>query len=422
MGLIKLIVSIILSSQLLLILLPKISVAGYIGPTEIFISGWGDEDYEVGFKSQDTADTFPTKIKINLHNELFLADFHNKNVKVVRANGNIYSVIKPVNIDNVKYGWPSFLGCDSQSNIYTSNYDEKLQKYSSKGELIWEKEVRVGSINIYNDDILIISGYRPEKKGKEKYLSYDLDGKYYKSYEYKPIELGNIDEKRFGAGGKKYKTIIKYPDHSYEFYSKQPFRNYDRDRLKNLYRIESFVEKKDTNHINVYRIFKYNICGDKDIVFGMPKSEYEPRPPGADKYPTWKPVPIIEYGEPQISPAGNIYCWARTKTEYKILKWTWQGGADAPQSLAAKRLESNILLDWKPPKQNDEQVEGYEIVRSADVCGPFRPIESVAKGVLQFEDKTVENDTTYYYQIRAVKKEGYSGYSNKAVGEKKSEL
>ena len=35
-------------------------------------------------------------------------------------------------------------------------------------------------------------------------------------------------------------------------------------------------------------------------------------------------IPIIsEYGNPVIGPDGSIYCWMRSETHYKILKWTW---------------------------------------------------------------------------------------------------
>ncbi len=32
----------------------------------------------------------------------------------------------------------------------------------------------------------------------------------------------------------------------------------------------------------------------------------------------------IQYGPPVLDANGNIYCWARTPTQYKILKWVWQ--------------------------------------------------------------------------------------------------
>jgi hypothetical protein len=132
-----------------------------------------------------------------------------------------------------------------------------------------------------------------------------------------------------------------------------------------------------------------------------------------------KPKVIEQYGQPVVSPTGDIYTWKRTPDTYSILKWIWTDGPDAPIAEAVAASKEGLMVYWNLPTQNAEEVEGYEIVRSTDVCGPFKPVGSVAKGVLQFEDTGVENDTTYYYQVRAIKKEGYSGYSNKAVGVKK---
>ena len=32
---------------------------------------------------------------------------------------------------------------------------------------------------------------------------------------------------------------------------------------------------------------------------------------------------IAQYGDPVVGPDGSIYCWMRSETHYKILKWTW---------------------------------------------------------------------------------------------------
>jgi hypothetical protein len=391
------------------------TIAGYTGPAVIISGGWGEKDDEFGFKPQDTADTYPKELKINLFNDIFLADIHNKKVKIYKSDGSIYSIIKPKNVKKIKFGWPSFLECDSQGNIYTSNYDERLQKYNSQGQLLWEKMIYVGSISMHNDDKLIISGYRAERKGKEKFVSYYPNGKLISGYEKKPTELVDIIMKRVGLGDRKYKTLLKYPDHTYEIYSRQPFKKYYRDRLKNLYRIESFSEKRGAEHISSYRVFKYGFCDNKEIIFEMPKSEYEPKPPESVNYPTWKRVPVIEYGEPVISRAGDLYCWARTKTEYRILKWTWQGEPDVPQSLTAKPSATGILLGWKSPVQNTDDITEYEILRSAKICGLYKPLAKVEKNVFQYEDKSVKEKATLYYQVRAIKSSGYSGYSNKVA-------
>jgi len=124
----------------------------------------------------------------------------------------------------------------------------------------------------------------------------------------------------------------------------------------------------------------------------------------------------MEYGEPIISPTGDLYCWARTKTEYKILKWTWQGPPDSPQSLHTTASSTGITLFWNQPQKDSNAVTTYEINRSGTVCSPFKSIGTAAKGVLTYEDQGIKPGETWYYQVRAMRAKTPSGYSNKAVG------
>jgi len=233
------------------------------------------------------------------------------------------------------------------------------------------------------------------------------------------LELGVMEEKRAVTGQYKYESTVKYPDHTYHIFSDQPFRKYYRDELKSLYRIETFAEKSGDEEIISHRVYRYDRCSNEAVIFSMPKSEYEPRPPAEKKIALeWQPSIIMEYGEPVISPTSDLYCWARTPAEYKILKWTWQGESDAPQSLRVGSSKTGVTLTWEVPLEDAERVDEYEINRSADVCGPFRPIATVKKDVLTYEDQKVKSGETYYYQVRAIRDKTPSGYSNKAIGKR----
>ena len=125
---------------------------------------------------------------------------------------------------------------------------------------------------------------------------------------------------------------------------------------------------------------------------------------------------IAEYGQPVVAPNGDVYTWKRTPDKYSIIKWVWGDGPDAPQMLRATASSTGLSLTWEQPQKDANSVTSYEINRSNNVCGPFRPIGTVAKGVLTYEDQGVKPGETWYYQVRAMRDKTPSGYSNKAVG------
>lgn len=127
---------------------------------------------------------------------------------------------------------------------------------------------------------------------------------------------------------------------------------------------------------------------------------------------------IEEYGQPVVAPTGDIYTWKRTPEKYSIIKWVWIDGPDAPRILHATSSKAGITLSWEVPREDADRVDEYEINRSADVCGPFRPIANVKKEILSYEDQQVKRGETYYYQIRAIRDKAPSGYSNKAIGKR----
>ena len=287
-------------------LLPFAAIAGYIGPITVVEGGWGKADNEFGFMSGDTSDSFPGEIKVNILGNIFLVDGVNRCVKIYNIGGTLISKIEPQNIV-VLFGWPGFMECDSKNNIYTSNYDKKLQKYNLNGELLWEKEVFVGSIDVISDNSLIIYGYREGKKGIEKYLNFSPNGQLIKSWNKKPFILGNIKERSLGGG--RYKVTIKYPDLTYEL-NKGPYRNYIRG-------CDGII-----NAISFKSIERFNTSGEVIDKLIIPKDQKNIIRPAGGGFEERSEL-IVEYGKAVLAPSGNIYTWKRTPDKYSIIKWIY---------------------------------------------------------------------------------------------------
>ena len=378
------------------------------GPTEIITGQWGAGETQFGFKSDDMGDAFPYYFFISNEGPIIVYDLINSRIKLYDSNGMLLKNIIPP-VENPRSWAIRPILIESKILLLL----DKIYYLSLNGDLV-KKIDYPEQIQRINRWVIINSKIYLEQAKPYKCIVLSSDGQLIETYKERSLELGVVDTNKIKR--KQYKITIKYPDKTYQFMAKRSRSRHFRDAYNNLYWVEKFLEKVNKEDIFSYRVFICNACDDNVFLFNMPQSQYEPRPPDSINYPTWTPVPIIEYGEPIVSPAGDIYCWARSKTEYKILKWTWQGEPDAPQSLKANSREKSLVLTWKKPVEDAATITGYEIHRSSDVCGPFNKIKKVKKGVMQYTDKKVEEGETYYYRVCAERGSGYSGYSNKAVG------
>jgi hypothetical protein len=398
----KLFVKVNFITILLLLILSSYSAkANYYGPLIIVEGKWGKNEREFGYRPEDTQDYYPSIKKIDLNGNIIILDIVNSRIKIIKLDGSIQKTIKPQKIKNI-IDWPAFMDSDSKGNIYTSNYDEKLQCYNKEGNLKWAKDIFTGEITVLSDDSIIIWG---STKEDYQFTKISSKGDIIEKYREKPIEMGNIQEQ--DLGGEKYKVIIKYPDYQYEVIVNNAIEHYYRDLFGNLVAIEKRAIGQNENAIFVHTVHRFERCTNEEIIYNMPKSQYEKLLPEEGR------EVIIEYGEPIISPLGDLYCWARTKTEYKILKWIWQGPEDAPQSLQISIGLAGLKLDWQKPVKDADTVTGYQILRSTEVCGPFNEVTTVKKDKLIFEDRTIKPPWKYYYVVKAVRDKKLSGESNK---------
>jgi len=370
------------------------AIASWIGPTEIMQGGWGSGDGEFGFRSGDTRDQFPLNFLVLSDGKIVIEDLVNNRLNIYEPEDKHFkSIIQPglglyeLNPDKIViFKWDDKIrseriGVFSLPKVFWL-WDDKTRNFDSAS----------AQVLVLNNNIFIWDG----KNGYQ----YSPTGQLLKTYTERPLELGVVKEESLGDG--RYRVTIKYPDMTYTL-SKGPYEKYVRICKESIYATSGkSVEKFSTSG---------EVLGELII----PEDQRKIIRPAGGGFEERSEI-VVEYGQPVVAPTGDIYTWKRTPETYSILKWTWQGPPDAPQSLRAASSKTGIALTWNQPQKEANSVTGYEINRSGNVCGPFRPIGTVAKDVLTYEDQGVKPGETWYYQVRAMREKTPAGYSNKAVG------
>ena len=314
--------------------------------------------------------------------------------------GRLIGVIRPINISN-RYGWPGNIICDSGGNIYTSHYDGKVQKYNWQGDLMWESKIHVGKFLGVEDGTIIVMSRRENNNREILYKRVSLsDGKVAFKRSSPPPELGVVSEHSFGDG--KYETTVSFPDKIWVMQGSACSR-YVRIGDCELY-CPGDVQ-----------IAKYDSEGRLVSRLNMPRGRRKTIVPAGNGMDEIAET-IVAYGSPVLSPNGDVYTWKRTKKYYSIVKWVWVDGPDAPVVERAEGKAEGIELRWKRPRRLKGRLEGYEIARSTEICGPFEKVGEVKGRARRYLDAKVEPGRTYYYRVRALTKKGPGGWSNRAVG------
>lgn len=400
--------------------------AGWTGPQQILSGSWGSDAGQFYYAFGDMFDEFPKTFAIDNNGLIVIGDEGNSRITIFNTTGALEKTItKPPELpqEDGAYGWPSDLRMyvGGNSLVISCQYQKVPMGIRPSKKCILDYNGALLSKIDFGQTFPVESGFIILRN--KTYFLYSPTGQLLQTYTSRPLELGLMNSQKIGTGT--YKTTIKYPDFTYAIVSNQPIVKYYRDLGKYVYQIETFTDKSNNEEITSYRVHKYNMCNKEVSVLNMPKSEYKPMPPEASAHPTWKPVPIIEYGEPIVSSRGDIYCWARTETEYKILKWAWQddpndppGVPTGPTNLLVASTPTGLSLSWKGSLQDPGCVTDYEIVRSETSGGPHTKIGSVTKGIFKYGDTTAIIGTTYYYKVRALSGKEYSEYSNEAEGKR----
>jgi len=349
--------------------------------SEEFIAGpWGTGELDFGIIYTDIEDIVPN-FDLTSNGKVTIRDGNNRRVKVYSDNGNLELIVPYRANRNYKeltiadsYGFSGFFsGYGNDGTSYYRRPDQKVYiKFSPIGEVLQSTSTR-------------------------------------------PLELGSRVVTRSGSG---YKTIIAYPDTTYNITANRGISNFTRDLNNYLYEVASYSTESGVASTTAYNVYKYDSCGKMVGQLTGPISHYEP-PTEADRNaPTWSPTPIAEYGEPVIGPNGDVYAWVRSATEYKIVRWSWvdedtdpKGGPDTPVETQALPSTSGIYLTWNPSPQDPGCVSGYEIERASAAGGPYSPVATVPldeKQTYNYNDTTATAGATWYYRIRSASDIGNS--------------
>ena len=395
------------------------ALAGWKKPIEVLSGTWGDKERQFGLKIEYIKVDLPVFV-VNRKGEIIVGDVINKRIKVYDSAGKLIKIFGP-QLDTSPSYWPT-KKMGTYNNCIFVEWGKRYQSYNYNGKVESQfklKGTRFERI-LFDGNIILFD------LTEKSYKKYSPTGQLLETHKERPLELGKVKER--SSGSKRYKVTIKYPDMTYTIKrDRMDEQGFQRDTCLNLYLIGRITNSKDIyidaeweentvseRPIPHYIVTRYDLCDNSQERLHIPanKSFFRKTATGVIRDDSI----LQQYGKPIVAHNGDVYCWKRTAKKYTILKWTWQGDPEAPQSLKVSTSDGKIVLAWQTPTQDAGTVKAYELYRSPDVCGPFNKIDKVKKGVMQYTDKKVNEGETYYYQVCAERGSGYSGYSNKAVG------
>jgi hypothetical protein len=101
----------------------------------------------------------------------------------------------------------------------------------------------------------------------------------------------------------------------------------------------------------------------------------------------------------------------RTSAPSTRLTLTFIAAPEPPGELRAEPGNREVRLSWRPPARltDGNAVSGtltYDVLRAATPEAPLTVVARTAPGVTTATDRGVENDRTYHYAVRALRREG----------------
>jgi len=389
---------------LIIILNASLSYSDWVGPTTIIRGTWGRGLSQFGLKTGRMKDKFPEKIHVLPDNSIIIEDWLNYRFKIFTMNGeylkSIGTLYNLVVMDSDRLAGFYWDAAASKPRAGVYSIGQKKWLWFDKKTAYNFDAIK---LDVVNDQIYAWNGM--ESKG----YNYTAKGELLKNYSSHPKELGFKSTKRSGPF---LKTTISYPNETYTIFAKDPVGIDYRDKNNFLYYVKTTVTPSGDRVREVYR---YDICGKEKGMIKLPLSVYEPKPT-----PQGKLIPIEEYGGPVVSQSGDVYASVRSKTEFKVVKWTWvdkrgdpAGGPDEPEEVRALPTASGAYLTWKAAPQDPGCVKGYEIQRAAS------PYDDYSKGVIVprhsnetygYNDGNAKSGERWYYRIRSVSDMGKSKY------------
>ena len=108
-------------------------------------------------------------------------------------------------------------------------------------------------------------------------------------------------------------------------------------------------------------------------------------------------VVVAEDGSGRVSPPSNRF------------SVTFVAPPEAPPAPTAEARDGEVRLLWRPPSRLvDGSPAGplaYEVMRASSPDGPPQAVVPVPLGRTEYVDKTVENERTYFYSVRAIRQD-----------------
>lgn len=108
-------------------------------------------------------------------------------------------------------------------------------------------------------------------------------------------------------------------------------------------------------------------------------------------------VVVAEDGQGRVSPPSNRF------------SLTFIAPPEAPPAPTAQARDGEVRLSWRPPSRLvDGSPAGplaYEVLRASSADAAPHAVLPVPAGQTEFVDKTVENERTYHYSVRAIRQD-----------------
>lgn len=264
--------------------------ASWQGSNEVVSGTWGNESDKFGLESGDTVayDRFPNLLVVLKNGDIVIGDWVNIRTAVYSNTGSFKKIVAWTKKPLPEPGHWTY-------DIPEYNFAPVVVGFNSVGD-VWTRS-------------------------DNTYFLQDIVGNDLNKTTTRPLELGVWQEKLVRVNGEnKYKVTVKFPDLNYPekttswvIVGNGAFPNYQRDIQGNLYGIgETGVARFDNKGNEIARLL-------------IPKNQYNTISPGGGGFEAKIEI-IAEYGHPVLDIHGNVYCWMRTPTNYKILKWTWSSG------------------------------------------------------------------------------------------------
>jgi len=278
-------------------------------PGQFFFTPFGQGGY---LKTTDTGDDFPHDFGVDKQGKIYINDDMNRRIQVFSSSGKLLKTMNAPQETGGQLGWPDSIYVDPSGACMASFEASQKYFFNVSGELVKKVDV-VGAASPATE------GYFVEVTMTHFEL-YSTSGEMIKVYTRKPLELGMV--KTSSLGKNDYLITVTYPDKAYDLSSDRKFVRYVRDAKGVLY------------GVNARSAWRFNPCGKRAAMVMIPPDQ-KTTITGTGGVTEVKVD--VEYGEPVVSPKGDIYTWKRTPQNYFIVTWPWEDDPRASEEFCTDK-------------------------------------------------------------------------------------